>query len=120
MHVSLHIFAALARCDAARQVRRVRRGVQELRCRIIAVVKTTRYFEEDILGAKRSFLRREWCERVLNSPEFTEAQEDGRVRYWGFVEEIDKYLRVVTLEDGETVHNAMPDRNFTRKRRRSG
>ncbi len=88
--------------------------------RIIVVVKTTRYFEEDILGEKRPFSKREWCERVLRNPEFTEVQENGRIRYWGFVEEIDRYLRVVTLEDGETVHNAMPDRNFTRKHRRNG
>ncbi len=86
--------------------------------RIIGAVKTTRYFEEDILGGKRPDIKREWCERVLQNPEFTEVQENGRVRYWGFVEEIDKYLRVVTLEDGETVHNAMPDRNFMRRRRR--
>ncbi len=56
----------------------------------------------------------------VTSPEYTEVQENGRIRYWGFVEEIDKYLRVVALEDGETVHCAMLDRNFTRKRRRSG
>jgi hypothetical protein len=71
-----------------------------------------------LLGNKRPGIRREWCERVLRSPDFTEVQENGRVRHWGFVEEIGKYLRVVTLEDGETVHNAMPDRNFTRKQRR--
>ena len=29
-----------------------------------------------------------------------------------FVEELGKDLRVVTLEDDETVHNAFPDRNF--------
>ncbi|MBA2376742.1 MAG: hypothetical protein ACR2N0_00740 [Rubrobacteraceae bacterium] len=81
-------------------------------------MKTARYFEEDILGRKRVGIRREWCERVLNAPAFTETQEDGRIRHWGYVEEIGKYLRVVTLEDGETVHNAMPDRNFTRRRRR--
>lgn len=45
-------------------------------------------------------------------------QQTGRIRPWGFVEEIGKYLRVVTLADGETIHNAMPDRNFTRRRRR--
>lgn len=90
------------------------------RYHIIGSVKTTRYFEEDILGEKRPFLRREWCERIMQDPEFTEVQENGRFRCWGFVEEIDKYLRVVILEDGETVHNAMPDRNFTRKQRRSG
>lgn len=26
--------------------------------------------------------------------------------------ELGKYLRVITLEDGETVHNAFPDRDF--------
>ena len=54
----------------------------------------------------------------MRDPEYTEVQENGRIRYWGYVPEIGKYLRVVTLEDRETVHNAMPDRNFTRKRRR--
>lgn len=34
------------------------------------------------------------------------------VRHWIFVKEIGKYLRVVTLEDGETIHNAFPDRDF--------
>jgi hypothetical protein len=32
--------------------------------------------------------------------------------HWVFVEELGKDLRVVTLEDDETVHNAFPDRNF--------
>lgn len=81
-------------------------------------MKTTRYFEEDILGGKRSYIKRGWCEAILRDPDHTEAQEDGRIRHWGYVEEIGKYPRVVTLEDGETVHNAMPDRNYTRKQRR--
>jgi hypothetical protein len=42
----------------------------------------------------------------------TELQSDGRWRYWIFVEELGKYLRVVTLEDGKTIHNAFPDRDF--------
>lgn len=29
-----------------------------------------------------------------------------------FLPELGKYLRVVTLEDGETVHNAFFDRSF--------
>jgi hypothetical protein len=41
------------------------------------------------------------------------VQPDGRVRYWGYVEELGgRALRVVALEDGETVLNAFPDRNF--------
>jgi hypothetical protein len=35
------------------------------------------------------------------------------LRYWGYVEEFGKRaLRVVTLSDGVTVHNAFPDRDF--------
>jgi len=55
---------------------------------------------------------REWCERALRQPLRREVQPDGRVRYWIYIEELGKYLRVVTLADGETVHNAFPDRRF--------
>jgi hypothetical protein len=41
-----------------------------------------------------------------------ETQQDGRIRHWIYIEDIKNYLRVVTLEDGETVHNAFPDRGF--------
>lgn len=74
-------------------------------------MKTARYFEEQVLR-KRPYLRREWCERALQEPVYREIQDDGRVRHWIFVEEIHKFLRVVTLEDGETVHNAFLDRGF--------
>jgi hypothetical protein len=41
-----------------------------------------------------------------------EIQPEGRIRYWAYIDELQKYLRVVTLADGETVHNAFPDRDF--------
>jgi hypothetical protein len=41
-----------------------------------------------------------------------EALPDGRIRQWIFVAELGKYLRVVTLADGETIHNAFPDRDL--------
>ena len=74
-------------------------------------MKSTRYLEEQVLR-KRPYIRREWCERALANPLRHEAQADGRIRHWIFVPEIGQYLRVVTLADGETVHNAFPDRNF--------
>ena len=74
-------------------------------------MKTTRYFEEQVLR-KRPYIRREWCKMVLDNPARVEAQPDGRVRYWGYVAELGRYLRVVTLEDRETIHNAFPDRRF--------
>jgi hypothetical protein len=78
-------------------------------------MRTTRYFEEQVLR-KRPYIEREWCARVLASPLRREAQGDGRIRFWGRVqrpgEGRPRILRVVTLEDGETVHNAFFDRRF--------
>jgi hypothetical protein len=75
-------------------------------------VKTTRYFEEQVLR-KRPYIQRAWCERIVAKPLHYEVQPDGRTRHWGVVPELGaRVLRVVTLEDGETVHNAFPDRDF--------
>lgn len=40
------------------------------------------------------------------NPSHIEIQEDGRIRKWKMIKEEDKFLRVIMLEDGETVHNA--------------
>jgi hypothetical protein len=75
-------------------------------------LKTTRYFEEQVLR-KRPYIRREWCEEIVRHPLRSEKQSDGRLRFWGVVPELGgRVLRVVTLEDGETLLNAFPDRNF--------
>ncbi len=75
-------------------------------------MKTTRYFEEQVLR-KRPYLKREWCQQALQEPVTYELQsEDDRIRFWVFVPELGCYLRVVTLDDGETIHNAFPDRAF--------
>jgi len=62
---------------------------------------------------RRPYLREAWIMAVLSHPIRTEVQSNGRMRRWGFVAELGKYLRVVTESDGETVHNAFLDRNFT-------
>lgn len=74
-------------------------------------MKTTRYFEEQVLR-KRPYIKREWCEEALLHADRHDVQPDGRIRYWVYVEELGKHLRVVVLEDGVTVHNAFPDRDF--------
>ena len=76
-------------------------------------MKTTRYFREQVL-TKRSYLKEEWILEILSNPIRKDIQQDDRIRYWGYVDELKKFLRVVTLGDGETVHNAFPDRNFER------
>jgi len=78
-------------------------------------MKSTRYFQEQVLR-KRPHLIMEWCERIVNNPLARETQSDGRIRHWGVVPELENRVRrVVTLEDGETIHNAFPDRNFRLK-----
>ena len=83
-----------------------------------SAVKTTRYFVEQVLR-KRPYLTGAMCAAVIAVPLRREAQDDGRIRYWGEVrlqgEAQPRILRVVTLEDGETLHNAFLDRNFRRE-----
>ena len=75
-------------------------------------MKTTRYFREQV-QRKRPYLKLDWCERIVREPLAREIQPDGRIRHWGAVPELaGRIVRVVTLEDGETIHNAFPDRNF--------
>jgi hypothetical protein len=76
-------------------------------------MKQTHYFQRRVLQ-QRSYIKLEWCELTVSSPEATETQPDGRIRHWRFVPELGRHLRVITLEDGETLHNAFPDRNFKR------
>ena len=72
----------------------------------------TDYFENEVLR-KRPYLRREWCMRVLDAPIRSERQGDNRYRFWGEIPELQqRYLRVVTLGDKVTIHNAFPDRRF--------
>ena len=75
-------------------------------------MRTTHYFEYHVLR-RRPYIRREWCEQVLARPLAQVVQPDGRIRFWGLVPDLGgRALRVVTLADGETVHNAFPDRGF--------
>ena len=78
-------------------------------------MSTTRYFVEQVLR-KRPYLTIEMCHAVIAQPLQRNVQEDGRIRHWGQVtlpdEAETRILRVVTLEDGETLHNAFLDRGF--------
>lgn len=74
-------------------------------------MKTTDYFEQKLLD--RPEIQRAWCERVLANPLKIVTQPNGRISYWAVIPEYgNRVLRVITLEDGETLHNAYFDRNF--------
>ena len=58
-------------------------------------------------------IRPEWVQRVVEHPVKEVIQQDGRIRRWAPIQEMDgRYLRVILLSDGETVHNAFFDRSF--------
>jgi hypothetical protein len=76
-------------------------------------MKTTAYFDAIRMRPDRRAILDEWIERAIRGPvrEFTQA--DGRIRRWVQVPEMaNRYLRVILLTDGETVHNAFFDRRF--------
>lgn len=74
---------------------------------------TTAYFEFVKTRPDRAFIRDEWIQAAIDNPVHEELQEDGRIRRWAAIKELDgRYLRVVLLEDGKTVHNAFLDRRF--------
>ena len=58
-------------------------------------MKTTKYFEYTRKRPDRSQIKDEW-----------------KIRKWAKISEVNKYLRVILLEDGETVHNAFFNRAY--------
>jgi hypothetical protein len=79
-------------------------------------METTHYFKHMRKRPDRAIIQDEWITRVIQFPEKTEVQSDGRIRRWGWISEESKFLRVILLEDGETVHNAFFDRSFKETR----
>ena len=76
-------------------------------------MKFTQYFLYTRQRSDRKGIRLDWIQEVLDRPVREEIQADGRIRRWGsIVEAENRYLRVILLEDGETVHDAFFDRSF--------
>ena len=72
----------------------------------------TPYFENQVTR-KRPYLTKEMCIRVIEAPLRSEPQEQDRYRFWAAVDELGgRFLRVVTLSDKLTIHNAFIDRGF--------
>ena len=79
---------------------------------VMTEYKFTEYFENEVLR-KRPYLKKDWCVFVIENAVRSEPQENNRHRYWASISELDgRYLRVITLEDKVTIHNAFPDRGF--------
>ena len=75
-------------------------------------MKYTQYFLYTRQRPDRAYIKDEWIDFAITNPIRTEIQSDGRIRKWAKIEEEGRYLRVILLEDGETIHNAFFDRYF--------
>ena len=76
-------------------------------------MKFTQYFLYTHRRKDRKEIKLEWIEDVIANPITEQTQSDGRIRRWGRIAEAGgRYLRVVLLDDSETVHNAFFDRSF--------
>ena len=77
-------------------------------------MKFTKYFLHIRNRSDRDMISDEWIQFVIDNPVKEIIQADGRIRRWAPIEAMDgRYLRVILLSDGETVHNAFFDRGFT-------
>ena len=76
-------------------------------------MKFTQYFQAMHRRPDRAMIRLEWVQHVIEHLAKELVQKDGRIRRWAPIKEMDgRYLRVILLSDGETVHNAFFDRSF--------
>ncbi len=73
----------------------------------------TAYFHTTRERPDRAAIALDWIIRTAAEPEYQRRQVDGRLRCWRRIKEADnRWLRVVLLEDGRTIHNAFFDRGF--------
>ncbi|GAB4252790.1 MAG: hypothetical protein OHK005_20050 [Candidatus Methylacidiphilales bacterium] len=78
----------------------------------------TAYFQHTRHRPDRIVIKDEWIERVIDHPENQDIQSDGRIRKWARISDFEnRALRVILLEDGQTVHNAFFDRSYEDKRK---
>ncbi len=76
-------------------------------------MKCTQYFLSTRQRPDRIAILDQWIEETILRPISEVVQGDGRIRRWAKINDADnRYLRVVLLADGETIHNAFFDRSF--------
>lgn len=72
----------------------------------------THYFLTQVLR-RRAYLTKELCIYVIENAVRSEPQQSARYRFWAAIPELQgRYLRVITLADRVTIHNAFLDRGF--------
>ena len=72
----------------------------------------TRYYAEVVISKPGRRIDPAEILATLAAPARRAVQRDGRIRHWRLSTARGRWLRVVTLDDGVTVHNAFWDRRF--------
>lgn len=72
----------------------------------------TQYFLFTKEREDRKEIKQEWIEFVFHHFTHEKIQLDGRFKRWAFIDEAQKWLRIIVLEDKITIHNAFFDRSF--------
>jgi len=61
----------------------------------------------------RAAIKLDWILHTIEHPVQEIVQSDGRIRRWAAIPDAEgRFLRVILLPDGETVHNAFFDRRY--------
>jgi hypothetical protein len=81
-------------------------------------MKSTAYFKHVRMRCDRNWILDEWIEQTIEDPEVRHVQMDGRIRLWKRIPTAEgRWLRVVLLGDGKTIHNVFFDRRFKGERK---
>lgn len=76
-------------------------------------LETTRYYDM-VARHNHPEVKVEWIKRVLTNPYYFEPQQnDGRIRYYGYIKEIEKWIRVI-IDDGK-LHNRFFDHHALKR-----
>jgi len=81
-------------------------------------MKYTTHFQEDVLTEHPEANRSDWIDAALANPVLVREEANGTIRHWGFIAEANKFMRVVTKADRETLITAFFDEGFTNRKLR--
>ena len=71
----------------------------------------TSYFSKTQKRSDRRNIRMADVYNTIEHPEKIKVQDNDRISVWKFIPAEKKYLRVIVLKDGRTIHNAYYDRD---------
>ena len=74
-------------------------------------MKFTSHFINDV-KPKRPYLDDQLLSVIIVNPIKKEIQDDNKIKLCGYSSKHNKYVRIILLEDGITIHTAFFDRNF--------